>query len=269
MVSFPNAKINLGLFITDRLPNGYHTIESCLFPIPLCDVLEFVPAKKLTFNSSGFDIPGAEKDNLVVKAYKLLRKDFALPDLSIHLHKIIPMGAGLGGGSSDASYMLKMINNEFQLFLDDSILEEYAGQLGSDCPFFIQNKPAIATGTGTDLKTIEFNLQGLWIVLIKPDVHISTQEAYAGVTPKSNDIDLEALLLSKNFKRWQSELINDFETSIFSKFQVLKEVKDGLYKSGASYAAMSGSGSTLFGLFEQKPQLIEELEQYLPKVFQL
>ncbi|MFT6054431.1 MAG: 4-diphosphocytidyl-2-C-methyl-D-erythritol kinase [Roseivirga sp.] len=269
MVSFPNAKINLGLFITDRLPNGYHTIESCLFPIPWSDVLEFVPSKKLEFNSSGIAIPGNEKDNLVLKAYKLLRKDFAMPDLSIHLHKIIPMGAGLGGGSSDASSMLKMINNEFQLFLEESILEDYALQLGSDCPFFIQNKPAIATGTGTDLTTIDFSLKGHWLVLIKPNIHVSTQEAYAGVTPKASTIDLEELIRTKDFDRWKEELTNDFETSIFPKHAILQELKSSLYESGAVYAAMSGSGSTIFGLFEQEPQMTSDHTEHHVKVCQL
>lgn len=269
MVSFPNAKINLGLFITDRLPNGYHAIESCLFPIPWYDVLEFVPSKQLQFALSGIAIPGNEKDNLVLKAYKLLRKDFSLPDLSVHLHKIIPMGAGLGGGSADAAFMLKMLNHEFQLFLDDSILEEYAAQLGSDCPFFIQNKPAIARGTGTDLKTITFDLKGYWLVLIKPDVHISTQEAYAGVSPKPSEVDLEELILSKDFGRWKAELVNDFEASIFLKYPSLGELKSKLYESGAVYAAMSGSGSTIFGIFENEPNLSGFFTKWTPKIIQI
>ena len=261
MVSFPNAKINLGLFITDRLPNGYHAIQSCLFPIPWCDVLEFIPSKQLQFASSGIAIPGNEKDNLVLKAYKLLRKDFSLPDLSVHLHKIVPMGAGLGGGSSDAAFMLKMLNHEFQLFLDDSILEDYAAQLGSDCPFFIQNEPTIATGTGTDLKTINFELNGYWIVLIKPDVHISTQEAYAGVSPKPAKTDLKKLIASKNFETWKSDLVNDFEESVFKAHPPLAEIKNNLYEHGAAYASMSGSGSSIFGLFERKPSDIVHLKQ--------
>uniref|UniRef100_UPI004048C741 4-(cytidine 5'-diphospho)-2-C-methyl-D-erythritol kinase n=1 Tax=Roseivirga sp. TaxID=1964215 RepID=UPI004048C741 len=255
--------------MTDRLPNGYHTIESCLLPIPWCDVLEFVPSKQLQFASSGIAIPGNEKDNLVLKAYKLLRKDFSLPDLSVHIHKIIPMGAGLGGGSSDAAFMLKMLNNEFQLFLDDSILEEYASQLGSDCPFFIRNKTTIATGTGTDLKTMDFNLKGYWIALIKPDVHISTQEAYAGVSPKASEVDLEGLILSKDFSRWRTELVNDFEASIFPKHPILAKLKSKLYESGALYAAMSGSGSTIFGIFENEPNSISLAEVMTHKIVQL
>lgn len=269
MISFPNAKINLGLSITGKLHNGYHSIESCLFPIPWYDVLEFVPGKKISFSSSGISIPGDDKDNLVLKAYKLLRKDFALPELNIHLHKIIPMGAGLGGGSADASFMLKMLSNEFQLFLDDSVLEEYAAQLGSDCPFFIQNKPAIATGTGTDLATFDLDLTGYWLVMVKPEVHISTQEAYANVTPKPNGVDIKVLLQGKDFRAWRKELINDFEASISPKYPQLAEIKEDFYNNGAVYAAMSGSGSTMFGLFEKEPVELDALFENKPKVFQL
>ncbi|WP_339608469.1 4-(cytidine 5'-diphospho)-2-C-methyl-D-erythritol kinase [uncultured Roseivirga sp.] len=269
MVTFPNAKINLGLSITGKLHNGYHSIESCLYPIPWCDVLEFILGKKISFSSSGIAIPGEDKDNLVLKAYKLLRKDFGLPELNIHLHKIIPMGAGLGGGSADAAYMLKMLNNEFQLFLDDSVLEDYAAQLGSDCPFFIQNKPAIATGTGTDLEVFDLDLSGMWMLLIKPDVHISTQEAYANVTPKPNEADLKSLLESKDFTLWREKLVNDFEASIFPNHPALREIKEALYQNGAVYAAMSGSGSTLFGLYTKKPEISPAFGKYTHKLIEL
>lgn len=269
MVTFPNAKINLGLSITGKLHTGYHSIESCLYPIPWCDVLEFIPGKKISFSSSGIAIPGDEEDNLVLKAYKLLRKDFGLPELNIHLHKIIPMGAGLGGGSADAAFMLKMLNSEFQLFLDDSVLEDYAAQLGSDCPFFIQNKPAIAIGTGTDLEVFDLDLAGMWMLLIKPEVHISTQEAYANVTPKPNEVDLKALLESKDFSLWREKLINDFEASIFPNHPVLGKIKEALYQNGAAYAAMSGSGSTLFGLYTEKPEISPAFETYTHKLIEL
>ena len=269
MVTFPNAKINLGLSITGKLHNGYHNIESCLYPIPWCDVLEFIPGKKISFSSSGIAIPGEDKDNLVLKAYELLRKDFGLPKLNIHLHKIIPMGAGLGGGSADAAFMLKMLNNEFQLFLDDSVLEDYAAQLGSDCPFFIQNKPAIATGTGTDLEVFDLDLSGMWMLLIKPDVHISTQEAYANVTPKPNEVDLKSLLESKDFTLWREKLVNDFEASIFPNHSALREIKEALYQNGAVYAAMSGSGSTLFGLYTKKPEISPAFGKYTHKLIEL
>jgi len=257
MISFPNAKINLGLQITDRLPNGFHSINTCLYPIPITDALEALPSQKTTFNSNGIVIPGNEKDNLVLKAYKLLKKDYPFPELSIHLLKKIPLGAGLGGGSADAAFMLRMLNNEFQLFLDDSILEYYAEQLGSDCPFFIQNIPAIGSGTGTELSPIEVSLKGLHLLIINPGIHVSTKSAYAGVSPKKAVYNLEEVLLSRDFKRWKTTLSNDFEASVFKQHDTLKTLKNSIYEAGASYASMSGSGSTLFGIFETNPQPID------------
>ena len=262
MLTFPNAKINLGLQVTGKLPNGYHTISSCLFPIPWCDALEFVEAKKTCFQSSGIPIPGNQQDNLVLKALKLLRKDYPLPNLSIHLHKAIPMGAGLGGGSADGAFMLTMLNQEYQLFLDDSILEDYAAQLGSDCPFFVSNQPALATGTGTELEPLDLSLKGLHLLVVNPGIHISTREAYAGVTPKQSETDLKALLLSKDFDQWRSALVNDFETSVFTNHPTLAQMKQTLYDLGAVYAAMSGSGSTLYGLFEKPVALPDPWSEF-------
>ncbi|OEK01462.1 4-(cytidine 5'-diphospho)-2-C-methyl-D-erythritol kinase [Roseivirga sp. 4D4] len=251
MITFPNAKINLGLQITGKLPNGYHTINTGIYPIPLCDVLEAVPSKKTSFASSGIEIPGNPNDNLILKAYKLLKRDYPLPELDIHLLKTIPMGAGLGGGSSDASFMLHMLNEEFQLFLDDSILEEYAAQLGSDCPFFIKNKPAIATGTGTEINHLDLDLSGCHLLVINPGIHISTKAAYAGTSPQTPKIDLKEILESKDFELWKRSLTNDFEASVFDQHSELVDIKAKLYDSGALYAAMSGSGSTLFGIFSR------------------
>lgn len=255
MICFPNAKINLGLFITEKLPNGYHALETCFYPIPISDALEAVEAKKTSFQSSGTKIPGDPNQNLILKAYRLLKKDYQLPELKIHLLKNIPMGAGLGGGSADAAFMLRLLSEEYQLFLDDIILEDYAAQLGSDCPLFIGNEPAIGTGTGTDLEPIDLNLEGLWFVLIHPGIHISTKEAYSGVSPKKSGVDITELMLSMDFKRWQLELKNDFEDSIFPQYPELKAIKDNFYKAGAVYSAMSGSGSAMFGLFKDKPEL--------------
>lgn len=261
MLVFPNAKINLGLQITEKLSNGYHAINTCFYPIPLQDALEFVVAKKkTTFNSSGSSIPSDGKDNLVLRAYKMLKKDFHLPEIDIHLYKNIPIGAGLGGGSADAAFMLKALNEYYQLFLDDSFLEDYAAQLGSDCPFFIQNLPAMASGTGTDLKAFDLDLSGLHMILIHPGIHVSTQEAYAGVKPQAPAYDLEPLLSSKDFGAWREQLTNDFESSVFEKHPLLKEVKEQLYQHGALYAAMSGSGSSIFGLFETNPEVIKPLK---------
>lgn len=261
MINFPNAKINLGLHITSKRTDGYHEIETCMVPIPLFDALEMIPAKKTIFESSGLDIPGAEKDNLVLKALKLMRKDFPdLGDVHIHLHKHIPMGAGLGGGSADAAFALVLMNKLFDLHLESWFLEEYAAQIGSDCAFFIENTPKIATGRGETLEPVEVDLKDDFLVLIKPPIHIGTKEAYAGVKPKKPDVSLTSILPDKFI--WRDSLRNDFEDSIFPNFPELAEIKKRLYDNGAYYAAMSGSGSTVFGLFSQAPPAIKWADGY-------
>lgn len=261
MISFPNAKINLGLHITAKRKDGFHDIETCMVPIPLFDVLEMILDKKPTWNSSGLDIPGEPKDNLILKAEKLLKKDFpALPNLNIHLHKNIPMGAGLGGGSADGAFALKLMNNLFDLHLDDFFLEEYAAQLGSDCPFFIENTPKIARGRGEILKPIELSLKGTYIVLINPGIHVGTKEAYTGVTPTFPKVKLEEIL--KDRSRWKTELVNDFEPSIFKNHPEIEAIKSSMYSAGAFYAAMSGSGSSVFGLFDKQPSDLEFSSSY-------
>lgn len=261
MISFPNAKINLGLHITGKRKDGYHEIETCMVPIPLFDALEMILDKKEAWDSTGLDIPGDSKDNLILKAEKLLKKDFqGLPNLAIHLHKNIPMGAGLGGGSADCAFALKLMNNLFDLHLDDYFLEEYAAQLGSDCPFFIENIPKIARGRGEILDPIDLSLKGCYLILINPGIHIGTKEAYAGVSPAPAKVKLEEVLADRS--RWKSELVNDFEASIFKNHPAIAEIKEEMYKNGAFYAAMSGSGSTVFGLFDQKPLKMDWDESY-------
>lgn len=252
MISFPNAKINLGLHILSKRSDGFHEIETCMVPIPLRDALELILDKKPSWNSSGLAIPGDAKDNLILKAEKLLKKDFpGLPNLAIHLHKNIPMGAGLGGGSADGAFALVLMNNLFDLHLDDFFLEEYAAQLGSDCPFFIENTPKIARGRGEILSPISISLQGAYLALINPGIHIGTKEAYAGVTPGPSKVNLEEVLADRS--RWKKELVNDFEASIFQNHPEIGRIKSNLYEAGAFYASMSGSGSTVFGLFQEKP----------------
>ncbi|MEN2281965.1 4-(cytidine 5'-diphospho)-2-C-methyl-D-erythritol kinase [Algoriphagus sp. SE2] len=262
MICFPNAKINLGLNITSKRNDGYHEVETCMYPIPLFDALEIiVNNKKTNWTSSGLVIPGDPKDNLILKAYQLLKKDFTnLPQISIHLHKNIPMGAGLGGGSADAAFALNLMNNLFDLILDDFFLEEYAAEIGSDCPFFIENTPKIAKGRGEILEKISLNLKGERIILINPGIHIGTKEAYAGVTPSPPKSKLKEVLADKT--RWKNELVNDFEASIFNNHPEIKEIKDKLYENGAYYASMSGSGSSVFGLFENSPKKIEWDKNY-------
>lgn len=261
MICFPNAKINLGLHITSKRKDGYHDIETCMVPIPINDALEMILSKKPVFDTSGLDIPGEEKDNLILKAVKLLQKDFNdLPALHIHLHKNIPMGAGLGGGSADGAFALTLMNTLFELHLEDWILEDYAAQLGSDCPFFIQNKPKIATGRGEILEPVDVDLKGNYIVLVKPPIHVGTKEAYAGVKPQAPKYPLKEVLKDKN--SWKEMLVNDFENSIFPQYPEIAEIKAKLYKMGAYYAAMSGSGSTVFGLFTAKPEPINWSSEY-------
>lgn len=261
MISFPNAKINLGLHITSKRKDGYHEIETCMLPIPLYDALEIILDKKASWNSSGLAIPGEAKDNLILKAEKLLKKDFqGLPNVSIHLHKNIPMGAGLGGGSADGAFALKLMNNLFDLHLDDFFLEEYAAQLGSDCPFFIENTPKIARGRGEILEPIDLSLKGSHLVLINPGIHVGTKEAYAGVTPSPPKVKLEEVLAERS--RWKAELVNDFEASIFKNHPPIAAIKEKMYSEGAFYAAMSGSGSSVFGLFDKKPENLTWPEEY-------
>ena len=261
MISFPNAKINLGLHITSKRKDGYHEIETCMLPIPLYDALEIILDKKASWNSSGLAIPGEAKDNLILKAEKLLKKDFpGLPNVSIHLHKNIPMGAGLGGGSADGAFALKLMNNLFDLHLDDFFLEEYAAQLGSDCPFFIENTPKIARGRGEIMDPIDLSLRGSHLVLINPGIHVGTKEAYAGVTPSLPKVKLEEVLAERS--RWKAELVNDFEASIFKNHPPIAAIKEKMYSEGAYYAAMSGSGSSVFGLFNKKPENLTWPEEY-------
>ena len=254
MITFPNAKINLGLHITQKRKDGYHEIESCMVPIPLCDALEMVLDKKPSWAISGLSIPGDSKDNLILKAEKLLKKDYqGLPSLNIHLHKHIPMGAGLGGGSADGAFALKLMNNLFDLHLDDFFLEEYAAELGSDCPFFIENTPKIIRGRGEILEPCSVSLQGSHLVLIHPGIHVGTKEAYTGVTPAAPKTSLEEVLADRS--RWKDELVNDFEKSVFQAYPEIAGIKNSLYQAGAYYASMSGSGSSVFGLFDEKPNL--------------
>lgn len=261
MIGFPNAKINLGLHVTAKRKDGYHEIETCMVAIPLFDALEMVIDKKPGWNSTGFPIPGDPKDNLILKAEKLLRKDFqGLPNLNIHLHKSIPMGAGLGGGSADGAFALKLMSNLFDLHLDDFFLEEYAAQLGSDCSFFVGNTPAIARGRGELLEPFNLSLEGVHLVLINPGIHVGTKEAYAGVTPAAPKVKLEEVLADRS--RWKEELVNDFEPSVFAAHPEIGEIKEKMYAAGAFYAAMSGSGSSVFGLFEKKPASIDWKDGY-------
>ena len=253
MISFPNCKINLGLNVIRKRSDGFHDLETVFYPVQLCDILEVIEQPKDNnlplFSNTGLEIDTPLENNLCVKAYNLLKGDYNLPSIAIFLHKIIPFGAGLGGGSSDAAYTIALLNSIFNLNISIDKMCEYAAKIGSDCSFFVKSKPAIATGRGEILNDIDLDLKGWHIVLVKPNIHISTAEAYAGVVP-----GLPQFVLFDSIKKpvdeWKYFICNDFEKHIFENHPYLSEIKQELYRLGAVYAAMSGSGSTIFGLFK-------------------
>lgn len=251
MISFPNAKINLGLNIIRKREDGYHDIETVFYPVKWSDILEFVPSKSETtqFIPSGLPVDGNTESNLVVKAYNLLKQDFALPALDIYLKKQIPMGAGLGGGSADAAFMIYMLNIYFNLNIPIDRQIEYASKLGADCAFFIHNRPMMAEGIGNVFSETDVDLSGYYIVLIKPEIHISTAEAYASCHKGRWNVALKEVI-EKPISEWKDCMFNDFEVSLFPKYPILRNIKSLLYDKGAVYASMSGSGSTIFGIFK-------------------
>jgi 4-diphosphocytidyl-2-C-methyl-D-erythritol kinase len=267
MITFPNAKINIGLQVTERRPDGYHNLDTVFYPIPINDALEVIVAEGVDYDCrlhiSGITIDGETDNNLVVRAYRLLATDYTLPPVDIYLHKHIPTGAGLGGGSADASYMLRLLNDMFELGLSTKQLEAYATQLGADCPFFINNTPVYATGIGNEFHPIDLNLEGWYIVVVKPDVFVSTKEAYSMVKPEMPAITLDKKI-AYPINDWQEAISNDFEKGIFALHPELADIKKKLYTLGAKYASMSGSGSALFGLFEAP---IENVEQHFEGCF--
>lgn len=254
MVCFPNCKINLGLHITGKRPDGFHSLETVFYPVALTDILEMISAESLSFQSTGLSIPGETNNNLCLKAYHLLKNDFPnLPPVRMHLHKIIPMGAGLGGGSADGAFALQLLNNTFKLNLSNNQLISYAAQLGSDCPFFILNQPCFARGRGEILEPISLDLSAWHFVLVNPGIHITTKWAFEQITPGSSGKDLISIT-QLPVENWKDQLSNDFEAPIASVHPEIQQIKNQLYSLGASYAAMSGSGSTVFGIFKQKPE---------------
>ena len=251
MIKFPNAKINLGLNIVNRRPDGYHDIETVFYPIALNDIVEIVEAKgnESSLSTSGRPVNCPIEKNLVMKAYRSLEKEFNLPPVDIYLHKNIPDGAGLGGGSSDAASALLILNEMFALNLSNEELASRAARLGADCAFFIYNTPMMATGIGDILSPIEVPLNGKLLLLVKPNVSVPTAEAYSRVTPKPSDIELSTIL-SKPLSEWKNFLKNDFEPSVFATHSELSILKEKIYDMGAEYSSMSGSGSSIFGIFE-------------------
>jgi 4-diphosphocytidyl-2-C-methyl-D-erythritol kinase len=254
MIVFPHAKINLGLYVTDRRTDGYHNIHSLLLPVPLCDVLELIPATDgvTRFTRSGLSIEGAPDNDLVMQAWGLLLQHHSLPPVHIHLHKVIPSGAGLGGGSSDAAFLIRVANDQFQLDLTTTNMQQYATTLGMDCPFFIQSLPALATERGDHLTEIDFDLTGKTIVIIKPNCHISTRKAYAAITPAAPSMSLTEAI-RQPIDDWMKTIHNDFESVAISQCPEISNIKTRLLNAGADYAAMTGSGSAVFGIFTEPP----------------
>ena len=252
MVTFANAKINLGLHVLERREDGYHNLETVFYPIRWCDGIEVVKqtGEPFSFNSIGLKIDGELEQNLCYKAWHLLSQKYELPPLQIILQKVIPMGAGLGGGSSDAACVLKLINQVVKLDISDNDLMLLAQKLGSDCPFFIRNEPMLARGRGEILSPISINLDAYKIVVVMPPLTVSTSEAYGLITPKKPAVDLTTVINADIFS-WKDNLHNDFEVPIFNKYPLLKEIKEELYNQGAIYAAMSGSGAAIYGIFNK------------------
>jgi 4-diphosphocytidyl-2-C-methyl-D-erythritol kinase len=256
MIAFPQAKINLGLSVIRKRNDGYHDISTLMYPLPFCDVLEILPSAsgKVSFKQTGLLIGGKNEDNLCLKAWAFMEKKYQVPPCSIHLHKAIPWGAGLGGGSSDAASTILLLNDLFNLQLNPAALTETAASIGSDCPFFISGKPAIASGRGEVLQEIMPDLKGVYLMLIKPAFGVSTAEAYAGVKPSGKEMGIEKIVLGSK-EHWKDKLKNDFEESVFAKHPELAVIKNHLYTNGAFYASMTGSGSAMFGMFEKEIEI--------------
>jgi len=263
MIVYPNAKINIGLNVVEKRPDGYHNLETVFYPIGLQDILDIqliekdVPECGWRLKVTGSVLDGSPEDNLVVRAFKLLKGMYDLPPVSIGLYKHIPTGAGLGGGSSDAAFTVKTLNERFSLGMTMQQMEDVCAQLGADCPFFIQNKPMFAAGIGNEFQPIEVNLKGRHLVLVKPDVSVSTKDAYARVKVAQPERHLTELV-TQPVETWKDTVVNDFEASVFAKYPEIAAIKDRLYDLGAVYASMSGSGSSVFGIFDEPVENVDE-----------
>lgn len=273
MIKFPCAKINLGLNIVSKRSDGYHNLETVFYPIPLYDALEikhmdeeFPSENDCDLKVTGNAIECDENNNLVVKAYNLIAEDYKLPRVHAHLYKRIPSQAGLGGGSSDAAHMIKLLDERFRLNIGNAEMERYAAKLGADCAFFIGCEPSYATGIGDQLMPADGpkgNLNGYYIFLVKPDIAVSTKEAYANIIPHTPKICCKEIV-HQSIYTWKEQLVNDFELSVFTNHPELSNIKNKLYEKGAIFAQMSGSGSSIYGLFKEEPK---ELEGLFPDCF--
>jgi 4-diphosphocytidyl-2-C-methyl-D-erythritol kinase len=276
MITFPIAKINLGLNVVERRQDGYHNLETVFYPVPIQDALEvyemdeaFPSAVNCDLKVTNLKIEGDEQRNLVVRAYELLKGDFSqLPRVHAHLFKYIPTQAGMGGGSSDCSAMISLLNRQFALGLSEQQMIDYAARLGADCPFFILNRPAYAEGIGERLMPIDLSLRGWYLAVVRPGIPVSTKEAFSLITPCRPSVNCREIV-AQPVETWRGRLENDFEKSVFALHPEIGQVKERLYELGSAYAAMSGSGSALFGLFKEEPDLEGEFEGMFKTIIRL
>lgn len=262
MVVFPHCKINLGLNVVGRRADGYHDLVTCFYPVGWEDVLEVVPSTSFALHQHGQIIPGAETDNLVVKAWRLLKEAFDIDPVEIHLLKHIPVGAGLGGGSSDGAFTLRALNDLFSLNLTTEQLAVYAGKLGSDCAFFVYDKPMIGTGRGERLEAVNVNLRGMHLAIVKPEIHISTADAFKMITPRKPEADIRSIVEGYPVSAWKDLLVNDFTSVVFGRYPLLSAISERLYACGALYVSLTGSGSAVYGIFDAEVELSEEFREY-------
>jgi len=261
MICFPNAKINLGLNVVSRRSDGYHNLETIFYPIGINDALEIIIKEDQdtdSFFECGLKVDSAPEKNLVMKALHLMREHYNFPHVEVHLLKKIPFGAGLGGGSADASFMLMLLSDVFKLGVSQGDLIQMAVGLGADCPFFIHNKPMFASGIGEIFEDVNLSLKDYYFVLIKPDIHVSTPDAFSKIQPKQPQISLKEII-KQPVSSWKELMVNDFEKNVFAKFPEIENIKDYLYDGGALYASMSGSGSSVFGIFKEEITIPENL----------
>lgn len=263
MIDFPNGKINIGLSVTEKRADGFHNLETVFYPVKIHDILEIIiaPDSIFSFASTGTMLAGKPQANLVFKAWQMLKEDYNLPPVQIHLHKVIPPGAGLGGGSADAAFTIRMLIKLFDLRLNVEKMQYYAEKLGSDCAFFIDNKTALATGRGDQFEPFELNLADRYIVIVKPDIHISTPDAYSWIKPVKKEKPLHELMKS-SMKDWKNLVINDFETEVFKRYPEIQMIRDELYRMGSIYASLTGSGSAVYGIFDQPVHVGSKLQNY-------
>jgi 4-diphosphocytidyl-2-C-methyl-D-erythritol kinase len=259
MITFPNAKINLGLHVTEKRSDGFHNLETVFYPVGFSDILEIrvmdYEKRGVMFSASGIPVPCDDMENLCIRALRMIEKKYDVPAMEMHLHKAIPAGAGLGGGSSDASFVIRMLNDMLHLGMSLPEMLDLSAALGSDCPFFIHNRPLYATGKGNVFEEISLSLCGKGLCIIAPPVHVSTAAAYSGVRPRKPQHDLKEVIAS-GVHEWRHHLTNDFEEGVFTMYPELAVIKETLYGSGAVYASMSGSGSALYGIFEEIPDMV-------------